>query len=174
LLLLELMMGPAEENRARRREVERTSTTGKLIKKMMKKQTRSVMTPKMMALIMSKRRMMNLMRMRERRDLIRTELLSRPLTVRNFERKRRNEEFFRTLKQNAELMKINFVLNRIDVTESFVRRKKELPKTFKANRRRQLMKPKDNVLRNLRNKRDWNLKSLDSLKTLLRIILQLR
>lgn len=36
------------------------------------------------------------------------------------------------------------------------------------------MKPKDNVLLNLRNKRDWNLKSLDSLKILLRIILQLR
>jgi len=112
--------------------------------------------------------------MREGRDLRRRELLRRPLKVRNFERKTRNEEFFRKLKQSAELMKIDFVLNRTDVTKSFVRRKKELPETLLANRKLQLRKPKDNVLPNLRNKRDWNLKSLDSLKTLLRIILQLR
>jgi len=134
LLLLELMMDTPEESRARRREVERTSTTGKLIKKMMKKQTRSVMNLIMMALIMSKKRMMNLMRMRERRDSTKRELHLRPLKVRNFERKTRNEEFFKKLKQNAELMKTDFVLNRIDETKSFVRRKKELPETLLANR----------------------------------------
>lgn len=174
MLLLELTMDTAEENKARRREVERTSTTGKLIKKMMKKQTRSVMTLKMMVLITSKKRMMNLMKMREGRNLTKRELHRRLLTVRNFERKRRNEEFFRKQKQSAELMKKDFVPNRIDETRSFVRKKRELPETFPANSELLLKKLKDSALPNLRNKRGWSLKNLDSLKILLRIILQLR
>lgn len=156
MLLLELTMDTTEESKARRREVERTSTTGKLIKKMMKKQTRSVMTLKMMVLITSKKRKMNLMRMREGRDLKKRELHRRLLRVRNFERKRRNEEFFRKLKQSAELMKKDFVLNRIDETRSFVKKKRESPETLPANRDLLLKKLKDNALLNLRNKRDWN------------------
>jgi CO dehydrogenase nickel-insertion accessory protein CooC1 len=76
--------------------------------------------------------------------------------VRNFERKTRNEEFFKKLKQNAELMKIDFVLNRIDETRSFVKKKRESPETLPANRDLLLKKLKDNDLLNLRNKRDWN------------------
>jgi hypothetical protein len=65
-------------NRTRRREVERTSTTSKLIKKMMKRQTRSVMTLTMTVLTMSKRKMMNLTTMREGRDKRRKTHRERP------------------------------------------------------------------------------------------------
>jgi len=50
LLLPVLMMVITEESRARRREVEKISTTSKLIKRMMRKLTRSLTNLTMMAL----------------------------------------------------------------------------------------------------------------------------
>ena len=63
---------------ARKREVERTSTTGKSIRKMMRKPTRSVMSQTMMGSTTSKKKMTNLMRMKEGRDSRKRELPSKP------------------------------------------------------------------------------------------------